>query len=110
MTDIFAGIFDDLKGAYDDVSGFFDKSLEAIGVLDEDDEQSGFSKLGEAALMAFSPRDKSSSGVSLSEGQVGNTYGVSAGDTRANTSVDMQNIERQWVYRLREFSKVDGSK
>ena len=109
MSDIFANIFNDLKGAYDDVAGFFDRSLEEIGILDDDEDESSGS-VSEASLTAFSPSDKSNLGVSTSEGQVREGPGVSAGDSRAISSVNMRAIEQQWLYRLREFSKIDGGK
>jgi len=109
MSDIFANIFNDLKGAYDDVAGFFDRSLEEIGILDDDEDESSGS-VSEASLTAFSPSDKSNLGVSTSEGQVREGPGVSAGDSRSISSVNMRAIEQQWLYRLREFSKIDGGK
>ncbi len=109
MSDIFANIFNDLKGAYDDVAGFFDRSLEELGIIDDEDDDL-IGDVSEAALMAFSPSDKSNMGVDISEGQVREGSGVSAGGSRAISSVNMKAIEQQWLLRLREFSKVDGGK
>jgi hypothetical protein len=109
---MFDAIFSAAKGLYNDTKEFFDNAEieleDIIGYSRGDDDKGIFSDIAGAAATAMgSPKTSSSSTVSSTLGQVEDTGTDTSSKDISLSSVDLGKLERQWLLRLREYSRVD---